>query len=164
MLPILLPRVTPLAFTTLGLGLATSTYLFRTHRQRPLLCEPSSPLDTLTQNYLPTSSSSSSSPSRTTTKPTKSSRADLIRQLSLGSVLGVAAGAAVSTFSRVLALLLGVGLVVVQYAASKGYNVIPVSRIQRYVKGINIRSAIEENPALKLSFGTTFALASMATF
>lgn len=109
MLPILLPRLYPLTLTALGLGLTTSTYLFHTHHQRRLLCEPSSPLGSVSQDYLPTSSSS-----QTTTKPTKSSNANLIRQLSLGSVLGVAAGAAVSTFSRVLALLFGVGVVIVQ--------------------------------------------------
>ncbi|KAL9008182.1 MAG: hypothetical protein Q9173_006668, partial [Seirophora scorigena] len=92
--------------------------------------------------YLPSSSSSST---RTTTK-TRSSKARIIRQLSLGSVLGVAAGVAVSTFSRALGLLLGLGVVIVQ----------------RYVKGINLQSVVEENPALKLSFGLTFALASMA--
>ena len=46
--------------------------------------------------------------------------------------------------------------------ASKGYNIVPTSRIQRYVKGIDLRSAIEDNVAFKLSFGTTFALASLA--
>ena len=29
---------------------------------------------------------------------------------------------------------------------------------------MNVRSAIEENPAFKLSFGTTFALASLVKF
>lgn len=51
-----------------------------------------------------------------------------------------------------------------QYAASYGYNIIPVGRIQRYVKGIDLNRAVEENPAFKLSFGVTFALASMAKF
>ncbi len=49
-----------------------------------------------------------------------------------------------------------------KYLASKGYNVIPTARIQRYVKGIDLRSAIEDNVAFKLSFGLTFALASFA--
>lgn len=51
-----------------------------------------------------------------------------------------------------------------QYMASKGFNIIPTSRIQRYVKGIDLRSAIEDNVAFKLSFGLTFALASLASF
>lgn len=48
--------------------------------------------------------------------------------------------------------------------ASRGYNIVPTSRIQKYVKGIDLRSAIEDNAAFKLSFGTTFALASLAEF
>ncbi len=40
----------------------------------------------------------------------------------------------------------------------------PTSRIQKYVKGIDLRSAIEDNVAFKLSFGATFALASLAQF
>ena len=48
--------------------------------------------------------------------------------------------------------------------ASHGYNVIPTARIQRYVKGINLRSAIEDNVAFKLSFGATFMLAAFAQF
>ena len=51
-----------------------------------------------------------------------------------------------------------------QYLASQGYNVIPTTKLQRYVKGIDLRSAIEDNVAFKLSFGATFALASMASF
>lgn len=55
-------------------------------------------------------------------------------------------------------------LIFAQYLASRGYNVIPTTRIQRYVKGIDLRSAIEDNVAFKLSFGLTFALASLASF
>ena len=51
-----------------------------------------------------------------------------------------------------------------QFMASRGYNVVPTSRIQRYVKGIDLRSAIEDNVAFKLSFGATFMLASLAEF
>ena len=41
---------------------------------------------------------------------------------------------------------------------------IPTARIQQCVKGIDVRSAIEDNAAFKLSFGMTFALASLAEF
>lgn len=51
-----------------------------------------------------------------------------------------------------------------QYAARRGYNIIPVSRLQRYVKGINLRSAINDNVAFKISFGLTFALAAFGGF
>ncbi|CAL8582117.1 hypothetical protein XPA_007791 [Xanthoria parietina] len=143
----------------LGLGLTATTIHLHLQRRRPLLCEPSSPLDAITQQYLPQARKHDNN-----NKSKSTTTANIIRQLSLGSVLGVAAGAAVSTFSRVLAVLVGLGVVVVQYAASYGYNIIPVGRIQRYVKGIDLKRAVEENPAFKLSFGVTFALASMAKF
>ena len=51
-----------------------------------------------------------------------------------------------------------------KYAASKGYNVLPTDRVQSYVKGINLRSAVEDNVAFKMSFGTSFMLAAFASF
>jgi hypothetical protein len=36
--------------------------------------------------------------------------------------------------------------------------------LQKYVKGINLRSAINDNAAFKLSFGLTFALAAFGEF
>ena len=120
------------------------------------------------------------------------------RQISAGSILGLAGGVAVSMFSRTLAIVFGLAILGVQvswllhrsdarrkllplygaghrkltrkgcdwyqYMASKGINVIPTARLQQYVKGIDLRSAIEDNAAFKLSFGTTFALASLAEF
>ena len=93
-------------------------------------------------------------------------------------------GIAVSTFSKTLALLFGALIFSVQvrdsrlaglekereidnttqYMASKGHNIIPTSRVQRYVKGIDLRSAVEDNLAFKFSFGATFILASLAEF
>lgn len=96
--------------------------------------------------------------------------------------IGVLGGVAVSTFSKTLATLLGLlvfglqvcrnvdedkrqaMLIFTQYLASYGYNIVPTTRIQRYVKGIDLRSAVEDNVAFKLSFGLTFALASLASF
>jgi hypothetical protein len=50
-----------------------------------------------------------------------------------------------------------------QLAASKGYH-LPMGRIQRYIKGVDIRSALHDNIAFKLSFGLTFMLAAFARF
>lgn len=52
----------------------------------------------------------------------------------------------------------------VQTAASRGYNIVPTTRLQQYVKSIDLRSAIEDNVAFKLSFGATFMLAAFAEF
>lgn len=60
--------------------------------------------------------------------------------------------------------MLGLGIVVWQYAARKGYNIIPVDRLQGYVRGVNLRSAINDNVAFKISFGLMFALAAFGDF
>lgn len=49
-----------------------------------------------------------------------------------------------------------------KFAASRGYNIIPTTRLQKYVKSIDLRSALEDNVAFKLSFGATFMLAAFA--
>ena len=41
---------------------------------------------------------------------------------------------------------------------------IPVDRMQRYVKGVNLRSAINDNAAFKISFGLMFALTAFGEF
>lgn len=89
-----------------------------------------------------------------------------------------------STFSKTLAFLFGLFVFSVQvcysfapafsstkltavpycskFAASRGYNIIPTTRLQKYVKSIDLRSALEDNVAFKLSFGATFMLAAFA--
>jgi len=80
------------------------------------------------------------------------------------AVTGLCAGLAVSTFSRSLALILGLLVVGVQYASNHGINIIPYNRLQRYVTSIDLRSAVQDNVAFKISFGTTFALAAFMHF
>lgn len=81
-----------------------------------------------------------------------------IRQISFGGLLGLGLGVIVSAFSKMLVLLLGVGIVASQYAARRGYNIIPVDKLQRHVKGFDLRRAINDNVAFKISFGLMFAL------
>jgi len=87
-----------------------------------------------------------------------------VRQISSGSIIGLCAGLAVSTFSRSLALILGLLVVGVQYASNHGINIIPYNRLQKYVTSIDLRSAVQDNVAFKISFGTTFALAAFMHF
>ncbi|KAK0099683.1 hypothetical protein ONS95_013425 [Cadophora gregata] len=87
-----------------------------------------------------------------------------VRQISSGSIIGLCAGLAVSTFSRSLALILGLLVVGVQYASNHGINIIPYNRLQKYVTSIDLRSAVQDNVAFKISFGTTFALAAFMQF
>ncbi|KAI9837900.1 MAG: hypothetical protein M1838_004717 [Thelocarpon superellum] len=89
--------------------------------------------------------------------------ASLYRQISKGSVIGLLAGLAISTFSRPLAVVLGLLVFGIQFAASRGFNVIPYARLQRYVQGIDLRAALEKDVAFKLSLGATCALAAFAS-
>ncbi len=47
---------------------------------------------------------------------------------------------------------------------SRGVHVIPYQRIQRYVRGVDLRALLEDNVPRKVAFGTTFALAGFASF
>ncbi|EKG15986.1 hypothetical protein MPH_06807 [Macrophomina phaseolina MS6] len=108
------------------------------------------------------------------------------RQISSGSIIGLVGGLAVSTFSKPLALL--VGLLVLgtqvgsncytvnetwdevdptrhyQFLESRGIHIVPYKTIQKYAKSIDVRSALQDNVAFKLAFGSTFALAAFAEF
>ncbi|OAP61332.1 hypothetical protein AYL99_03533 [Fonsecaea erecta] len=113
------------------------------------------------------SSSSSSNPRGAKTPLTKDGKTinpAAVKQISLGSILGLAAGVLLSAFSTSLTLLLGLGIVVWQLAARRGYNFIPVDRLQRYFKNIDVRSAVNDNLAFKISFGLMFALAAFGEF
>ncbi|KAF4548173.1 Hypothetical protein D9617_31g064090 [Elsinoe fawcettii] len=87
-----------------------------------------------------------------------------IRQISAGSILGVFAGMAVSTFSRSLTLLIGLLILGVQALESRGISIVPYKKIQGYVSNLDLRSLIQDNTAFKLSFGTTFTLTGFASF
>jgi len=89
---------------------------------------------------------------------------DALKQISAGSILGLVGGLAVSAFSKPLALLIGLLVFGVQFLETRGIHLIPRERIQSYFKNVNVRSAIQDNVAFKLAFGTTFALAGFAQF
>ncbi|THC97450.1 hypothetical protein EYZ11_003099 [Aspergillus tanneri] len=85
-----------------------------------------------------------------------------MRQVSLGSVLGLVAGVGLRVFSKALVVLLGMSIVVVEvckissawfhsltlvnirveekWAAAKGFNVLPLEKLQRYVKGVDLQA------------------------
>ncbi|OKL64196.1 hypothetical protein UA08_00279 [Talaromyces atroroseus] len=87
-----------------------------------------------------------------------------MRQISLGSVLGLATGLGLRVFSKALVFVLGVGIVLVEWAASKGYTLIPMNTLQKYAKKVDIHQATRKNVPFKISFGTTMALAAFANF
>jgi uncharacterized membrane protein (Fun14 family) len=79
--------------------------------------------------------------------------------------LGLFAGLGVSIFSKPLVLLIGLSIVGLQTAQSYlGIKLIPYQRLQKYVGSVDLRSAVQDNAALKISFGMMFALSAFATF
>ncbi|MCJ1351305.1 MAG: hypothetical protein MMC33_001289 [Icmadophila ericetorum] len=151
----------PLLPLTLGITTFSTAYALQTlYRPRPLLCE--SP---------PTGATSSSFRIYTTNAETPLIKPNerrvntaVYKQISSGSILGLLAGLGVSVFSRGLAFLIGVLVLGVQAAASRGINIVPTTRIQQYFRGVDVRSALQDNVAFKLSFGVTFMLAAFAEF
>jgi hypothetical protein len=45
-----------------------------------------------------------------------------------------------------------------------GINLVPYRQLQGYVKNVDLRSAVQDNAAFKLSFGLMFALSAFAEF
>ena len=51
-----------------------------------------------------------------------------------------------------------------QWAASKGYDILPLHRIQKYVKDVRLQRILSEHRPFKISFGAMMALAAFAQF
>jgi hypothetical protein len=51
-----------------------------------------------------------------------------------------------------------------QWAASKGYHVLPTNWLQQRVKSVNVRRALTENIPFKASFGSTLFIAAFLDF
>lgn len=138
----------------LGLGMGISLATFTAIKQRPVRLDSKSFLST--ESYK----------NRAETPVIQNGRLSpgAVKQISSGSIIGLCAGLALSTFSRPLALILGLMIVGVQWAASHGIKLLPYDKLQRYVTSVNLRSALEDNIAFKLSFGMTFAMAAFMHF
>ncbi|TGO61693.1 hypothetical protein BCON_0025g00200 [Botryotinia convoluta] len=148
----LLLRTPRLTASALGLTSYTSYTLLQSHRFPARLDSLSSPLSSGGKTNAPIIKKGGSLDSKT------------VSQVSSGSIVGLGAGLAVSTFSRSLALIIGLMVVAIQWASSHGLDIVPTDRIQRYIKHVNLRSLVEENVAFKVSFGTTFAMAAFMRF
>lgn len=78
---------------------------------------------------------------------------------------GLLSGLTISLFSKPLALLLGLAFLGLHTAEKQlGISIIPYNTVQKYVKGVDLRSAVQDNAALKVSFGVMFALSGFASF
>ncbi|PYH95355.1 hypothetical protein BO71DRAFT_398140 [Aspergillus ellipticus CBS 707.79] len=157
---LLRPTITLLATATatgLGLGLTLSTL-----RASPLQCQYSA-----SAPGIPDQSWTVNSPDPVARKQGSKAASGFLtpsnmRQISLGSVLGLVVGLGLRAFSRALVVLLGMGIVAVEWAAAKGYNLLPVNRVQKYVKGVDLQKAVSSRFPFKMSFGVTMGLAAFA--
>ncbi|KAL5002828.1 hypothetical protein BDV10DRAFT_181047 [Aspergillus recurvatus] len=71
-----------------------------------------------------------------------------MRQVSMGSVLGLVVGVGLRAFSRVLVVLFGMAIIAVE----------------KYVKSVNLEKLVSRNVPFKVTFGATMALAAFAQF
>ncbi|KAF2474328.1 uncharacterized protein BDR25DRAFT_301723 [Lindgomyces ingoldianus] len=143
----------------LSTPLILSTPLLLRQNNSILLCDSPDPLTKITSDLKSRYMSNARPTAASTGRPNPN-----VRQISLGSILGVLGGLGVSVFSRPLAVLIGLGVVFVQFLESRGIHIIPYSYIQRRFDNTNVRSLVQDNVAFKLSFGITFALAAFAEF
>ncbi|KAK9642215.1 hypothetical protein HCH54_007654 [Aspergillus fumigatus] len=155
-----------------GLGLSLTLHPLSPFRASPMQCQYSAPYYRVDSQ---TSSESGWILDRNDPAIAKQGRtgprtasgiltASNMRQVSLGSVLGLVVGVGLRAFSRALVVLLGMGIVLVEWAASKGYNILPVRTIQKYVKSVDVQKAVTQHMPFKMSFGATMALAAFAQF
>ncbi|KAH7087762.1 hypothetical protein FB567DRAFT_525698 [Paraphoma chrysanthemicola] len=145
----------------LSTPLLLSAPLLMHQYRHPVRCEGPDPLSKITADLTKNYSSEARTPIIT---ESGTANPQAIRQVSMGSILGVLGGLGISVFSKPLAILIGLGIFVLQFIESRGIHVIPYSFLQRRFKQTNVRSLIRDNAAFKLSFGLTFALAAFAEF
>ncbi|KAE8150713.1 hypothetical protein BDV25DRAFT_106853 [Aspergillus avenaceus] len=155
----------------LGIGLGLSVSPLSPFRSAPMQCQYSAPYYRPDSHVSPDSgwAIDRNDPAflkQGATKPAGGGilTASNMRQVSLGSVLGLVVGVGLRAFSRALVVLLGMGVVFVEWAAAKGYNLVPVNRLQKYVKRIDLQKAVSQHKPFKVSFGMMMALAAFAQF
>ncbi|KAF2750243.1 hypothetical protein M011DRAFT_396716 [Sporormia fimetaria CBS 119925] len=127
----------------------------------PLRCDGPDPFRKITSDLRKNVGHSETTPS---VKQSGLVNPRIVRQISMGSILGVIGGLGVSVFSKPLAILIGLAVVLVQFLETRGIHVIPYSYLQRRMQQTNVRGLIQSNPAFKFTFGITFALAAFAEF
>ncbi|KAK2803386.1 hypothetical protein FQN50_007045 [Emmonsiellopsis sp. PD_5] len=86
------------------------------------------------------------------------------RQISLGSVLGLFVGIGLRIFSRALVFAVGMGILAVQFAASKGYNIVPTRWLQQHIKSVDVKRLTTENVPFKVSFAVMMMLSAFSKF
>lgn len=78
---------------------------------------------------------------------------------------GLATGLSVSLFSKPLAVILGLAFLGLHTAERQlGVRLVPYERISKLAKGWDLRGLVQDDAALKVSFGVMFALSGFASF
>lgn len=157
------PRLPSRSVLPLSLGLGLTYAVFPKSNTIRLDSDPSAPFSTSSSSNGKKSYPSSSSGGGRSDGPLGLDP-QTVKQITTGSILGLVAGLAVSMFSRTLTILAGASIVFIQYLASKGIRIVPLEKLQKYVKSVNIAKLVQSNPALKVSFGLTFMLAAFGYF
>ncbi|KIH92946.1 hypothetical protein SPBR_03217 [Sporothrix brasiliensis 5110] len=86
--------------------------------------------------------------------------AEVVSEVSKGSVIGFLIGLFVSTFSRTLVLLLGAGITFQSLAARAGIDLVKYLQLKERFKSSRILASLAEHTAFKLAFGITFAMSA----
>ncbi|KAK4190428.1 hypothetical protein QBC35DRAFT_449399 [Podospora australis] len=137
------------ALPVLSLGLTSS--LVAIHNQRPVRCD--------TFAVPPERSRAYSSGKRKDHLD-----ADVVKQLSSGSLSGFVAGVLVSYFSKTLVLLGGITMVLLQVASRYGINLVDQLHLRQRVQSSRILSALNRVTVFKISFAIAFALSAFMSF
>ncbi|PYH29794.1 uncharacterized protein BO87DRAFT_380252 [Aspergillus neoniger CBS 115656] len=167
---------TTLLGTGLGVGLSLSLHPLSPFRAPPMQCQYTAPYYRPESQISPDSGwvMDSQDPLLRKQGTTRNSShntagggiltASNMRQVSLGSVLGLVVGVGLRAFSRVLVVLLGIGIIAVEWAAARGYNLLPVNTVQKYFKRVDLQKTVSHHIPFKISFGATMGLAAFAQF
>ncbi|KAL1899475.1 hypothetical protein Sste5346_002873 [Sporothrix stenoceras] len=86
--------------------------------------------------------------------------AEVVGEVSKGSVIGFLTGLFVSTFSRTLVLLLGLAIAFQSLAARAGIDIPQYLQLKERFNASRILTALSEHTAFKLAFGITFAMSA----
>ncbi|KAF8475662.1 hypothetical protein BDZ91DRAFT_778777 [Kalaharituber pfeilii] len=170
------PRILFPSLTLLGLGLGLTTP-YSPFRPTPHQCQPSTTVfsshshhpafsilnpSTWTSLLRPAPPPPPPPPPPTALKTTFNPYH--YRQISTGSFLGLFTGIAVARFSKPLGIVLGLLVFFVEFLAMRGIHIIPYERLERWLGGVDYKSAILDNIAFKIAFAAAFTVAAASSW
>ncbi|RPA83759.1 hypothetical protein BJ508DRAFT_304294 [Ascobolus immersus RN42] len=94
---------------------------------------------------------SSTKPTLTTSRATEAERA-LFKQVTFGSLMGLAGGLLFSKVSRIFVVIAGFGGLVLHTLGLRGIQILPVGWLGRRFKNVDWAGWVTKNPGFKISF------------